>query len=102
VLSRSALDEVAREIRLSAAGKVPPIRIPVRIQQTVDIPKLTLGPIQLDAASLSLKASVSQVLTGTDRLWISIHFEPGDFVKTPAPPAAVKAPAAPRKKAVTP
>lgn len=102
VLSGSALDEVAREIRVSAAAKVPAIRIPVKVQQQVDIPKLTLGPIQLEAASLPLQAAVSQVMTGTDRLWISIRFQPGEFVKTDRPKApAAKAPAAPRKKAVT-
>lgn len=90
VLSKDALDEVAREVRLSAAGKLPSIKIPVKIQQNVEIPKLTLGPIQLEAASLSLQASVSQVMTGTDRLWISIHFEPGEFVKTGAKKALTR------------
>jgi hypothetical protein len=101
MLSKTALDEVAREIRISAATKIPALRIPVKVQQKVEIPRLTLGPIRIDAASLPLQAAVSQVMTGTDRLWISIRFQPGEFVKTPAPRAA-KAPAAPRKKAVTP
>jgi hypothetical protein len=81
VLSRDALDELSREVRVAAAAKMPVVRIPVKIQQDINIPTLTLGPIEIEAASLALKASVSQVMTGTDRLWISIHFEPGEFVK---------------------
>lgn len=92
VVSRAALDEVAREIRLAIAPQLPSIQMPIQVQQTVEVPRLVLGPVRLDAASMPLTATVSQVMVGDRRLWIAIHVEAGDFVKTaapaPAPPPA--------------
>lgn len=105
VVSKAALDEVAREIRLAVSDRLPTLQIPVKVQREVDVPALTIGPVRLDAARLPLRAAVSQVITGNARLWIAIRFEPGDFVKTgKKAPAASPAttPAAAPKQAVTP
>ena len=88
VLSGAALDEVARRVRLEIEGRLPSIRIPVKIQQSVDLPAITTGPVRVDGARMPLRVAVSQVLAGQGKLWISIHFQASDLVKTAdAPPA---------------
>jgi len=81
VLGGAALDELARAARLRVAEGLPAISIPVSVQQTVEIPRASAGPVRLDAASLPLTASVSRVLASGGLLWIGIHLEPGDFVR---------------------
>ena len=79
VLSRGVLEELARSLRLHIAGQLPPIRIPIKVQQTIDFPPMKAGPIRLDAASLPLQVSVSRVVAGLGRLWISVQIRAGEF-----------------------
>ena len=82
LMSGSTLDELARMIRLQLEGQLPPIQIPVKVQQSIDLPAVTNGPVRIDGASMPIAANVSQVLAGQGRLWVAIHFQPGDLVKT--------------------
>jgi len=82
ILSEDALDELARSLRVEIADRVPVIQIPIKVQQTLHLPSVQAGPIRLEAASLSLQASVSRVVAGRGRLWIGIRINPGEFVKT--------------------
>lgn len=87
VLSGSTMDEVARLVRLQIKDQLPPIQIPVKVQQSIDLPAVTHGPVRIDGARMPLQVAVSQVVAGQGRLWIAVHFQPGDFVKTgDAPP----------------
>lgn len=86
LLSGATLDEMARSIRLKIEGRLPRVQIPIRVQQTVDLPAITKGPVRIDGASLPLKVTVSQVMAVRGRLWVALHFEPGRMTKTaPAP-----------------
>lgn len=82
VLSGAALDELARRARLEVAGRLPSITIPVKVQQTIDVPRVVAGPVRIEAASLPLQVSVSRVSAGRGRLWIGFHFEPGEFQRS--------------------
>jgi len=87
VLSGATLDELARRVRLEIRGRLPSIKIPVKVQQSIDLPAVTHGPVRIDGARMPLQVAVSEVLAGQGKLWISIHFQPGDLVKTAdAPP----------------
>jgi hypothetical protein len=98
-LSDAALDELARAVRLKLQGKLPPIQIPVKVQQAIDLPAVTEGPVRIDGASMPLQASVSTVFAGQGRLWVGLAVRPGDFVKTKdAPPEATPAPSPRAKK----
>lgn len=77
-LRGSALDEIGRAIRLEIADKLPRVQVPVRVQQTIDLPAVTRGAVRIDAASLPLAVSVSQVTPVRGRLWIGLHLEPGE------------------------
>lgn len=87
-VSGSALDEVGRMIRVRIKGELPPVQIPVDVQQTIDLPAVTRGPVRIDGAKLPLKVAVSQVVAVRGTLWIAVRFEPGAVVKTADAPAA--------------
>jgi len=87
ILSGSTMDEAARLVRLQIKDQLPPIQIPVKVQQSIDLPAVTNGPVRIDGARMPLQVAVSQVTAGQGRLLIGVHFQPGDFVKTgDAPP----------------
>jgi len=88
LFSGETLDEVARMIRLQLADELPPIQIPVMVQQSIELPAVTNGPVRIDGARMPIAVNVSQVLAGQGRLWVAIHFQPGDLVKTKDAPEA--------------
>jgi hypothetical protein len=88
LLSGAALDEVARTIRLRLADELPPIQIPVKVQQSIELPAITTGPVRIDGASMPIAANVSNVFAGQGRLWVAIHFVPGELTKTQDAPEA--------------
>ena len=71
MLSGSTLDEVGRMIRLQIKDKLPEIQIPVKVQQSIELPAVTQGPVRLDGARMPLQVAVSQVLAGQGILWIA-------------------------------
>jgi len=87
-LSGSTMDEVGRMVRLQLTDRLPAIQIPVKVQQSIDLPAVTSGPVRIDGARMPLEVVVSQVLAGQGLLWISVHFKPGDLVKTADAPEA--------------
>jgi hypothetical protein len=62
--------------------------IPVKVQQGIDLPAVTRGPVRIDGARMPLQVAVSQVVAGQGRLWIAVHFQPGGVVKTKDAPEA--------------
>lgn len=78
-LSGETLDELARRVRIETGRQLPEVRIPVAVQQAIDLPAVTDGVVRLAAARLPLAASISQVVAARGRLWISVHVVPGAF-----------------------
>jgi hypothetical protein len=81
LLSGSTLDDVARLVRIEVATQLPPIEIPVRVQQDINIPAITDGPVRIHGARLPVRASVSRVFAANKRLWIGLHVEVGRMGK---------------------
>jgi len=82
LMSGATLDEVGRMVRLQIKNALPEIQIPVKVQQSIELPAVTRGPVRLEGARMPLQVAVSQVLAGQGILWIAVHFQPGDLVKT--------------------
>jgi hypothetical protein len=82
-LSGSTVDELARRVRLQLADRLPVIQIPVKIEQSVDLPAVTEGPVRLHGASMPLAVSVAEVAAGQGVLWIAIRVVPGELVPAP-------------------
>lgn len=78
-LSGAAIDEVARRIRLGLREHLPAISIPVKVQQQIEFPAVSDGPVNLAGARMPLEVGVSQVLAARGRLWVSLHVAPGAF-----------------------
>jgi len=99
LLSGSTLDELSRTVRLQLDGKLPPIQIPVKVQQSIVLPAVTDGPVRIEGASMPLQVAISRVFAGQNRLWIGLSVQPGDFVKTkdatPRPSGSPEATASP-------
>lgn len=87
-LSGSTRNELGRLIRLKIKDYLPQVEIPLRVQPTIDIPAVTRGPVRIEGASLPLKVAVSQVTAVRGRLWVALHFEPGEMTKTADAPDA--------------
>ncbi len=88
ILSGAALDELARIVRLRIEEQLPPVQIPIKVQESIELPAVTTGPVRIDGARMPLQVAVSQVVAGQGTLWISVHLQPGDLVKTADAPAA--------------
>lgn len=99
-MGRSVVEQLVRD-NLSLIGEsVPPIVIPVSVEQGIAIPGLGEGPVSVEPGTLPLSAAVANTLSFEGRLWIAIEIEAGPW--QPAgkgaprgqPAEAAKAPAA--------
>ncbi len=84
VLSGVALDEMARTLRVELSGRLPPIVIPIKVEQRIELPALMTGPVRIDGASMPLEVSVTQVLAVGGTLWVAVRVEAGNFQKAGA------------------
>lgn len=60
---------------------VPPVRIPVGVEQGIDLPGISGGPATVPAGHLPLDASVTRVLPLSGRLWVMIGVRSGGWRK---------------------
>jgi hypothetical protein len=78
-LGGETLNDLGRGVRLQLAARVPLIEIPVKIEQAIDLPAVTDGPVLIRGASLPLAVSVSDVVAGQGVLWMAIEVVPGQM-----------------------
>jgi hypothetical protein len=82
VLGGGVLNTLAQTIRQQLDGRLPGLTIPVKVERAIELPSIADGPVRIQGATLPLRVAVSQVLAGQERLWVAVHFEPGEFAKT--------------------
>jgi len=78
-LSGATLEDVARLVRLELSPRLPTLRIPVKVQEAIEFPAVTDGPVRIDGARMPLEVAVSQVLAARGRLLASVKVTPGAF-----------------------
>ncbi len=78
-LSAGTVDELARLVRQQIQGSVPDVEIPVTIEQKIDLPSVTQGPVRVQGGTLPLEVAVAQVFAGSGRLWVAVDIVPGAF-----------------------
>jgi hypothetical protein len=88
LISGSSMDEIARRLRLAIENKLPAVRIPVKLEQAIELPVVDEGPVRVAGARLPIDVAVDRVFAGQGRLWVAIRFKPGEFTKTTDPPEA--------------
>ncbi len=76
-LNERGLDELTLDIRSQLGAGLPSLEIPVQIQQRLELPALTSGPLLTHGAVMSLRATVTRVVAGRGTLWIGVRVEPG-------------------------
>jgi hypothetical protein len=86
-----SLDELARAVRKELEGRLPLVRIPVKIERGVELPSVSDGPVQIQGARMPLEVAVADVFAGNGRLWVAVRVVPGDLVKTGGSPAPASA-----------
>jgi len=85
LLGEGVRNSLARTIRHQIDGQLPGLTIPVKVEQDIELPSVTDGPVRIQGVSMPLGVAVSRVLAGQGRLWVAVHVEPGKFTKTGAP-----------------
>ena len=79
------LDELARVVRKRLEGHVPEVPIPVKIEQGIELPSVTDGPVLIQGARMPLEVAVADIFAGGGLLWVAVKVVPGELVKTSAP-----------------
>lgn len=80
---------------------VPPIRIPVGIENGVDLPGIFGPPVTIPAGHMPFDAQVSRVLPLSGRLWAMVHVTTTGWQKATPTPTPTSTPT-PTPKAVKP
>jgi hypothetical protein len=83
-----SLDELGRVVRKQLAGRLPEVQIPVKIEQGIELPSVTDGPVLIQGARMPLEVAVADVFAGSGLLWVAVRVVPGELVKTGAPSPA--------------
>lgn len=89
-IAGGSLNELARTVRMQIAPHLPSLQIPVKIEQSVELPSVTDGPVRIQGARMPLEVSVADVLAGQGVLWVAIKVVPGEMTKvsSASPPAS--------------
>ncbi len=86
-LGADALDNLVRAHLSVIEGVIPPIEIPVQLEQSVTIGGLTEGAVVAKPGALPLDISVRDVLPVNQRLWVLLQAKAGPWQVASAPPA---------------
>jgi hypothetical protein len=97
-----SLDELSRTVRRQLEGRVPAVQIPVKIEQGIELPSITDGPVLIQGARMPLEVAVADVFAGGGLLWVAVKVVPGELVKTAAPPAEGESKAAAKPETAPP
>ena len=81
-IGKGSLDELARTVRKQLEGHVPEVQIPVKIEQGIELPSVTKGPVLIQGARMPLEVAVADVFAGGGLLWVAVKVVPGELVKT--------------------
>jgi hypothetical protein len=89
----SVVDQLAGRNLEALQERVPPVAIPVRLQQNLAIDGLGDGPVQVDPGDLPVQVSVARVIPLSGRLWVLLDVKAGPWRPraSPAPPAVPSA-----------
>jgi hypothetical protein len=94
-IGKTVIERLAREDMSAIENVVPPIEIPVRVEQGLTVAAFKEGPVSAPPGRLPFAASVGRVTTLNGRLWIGLDLRVGPWARggAPAPsPAPEKRP----------
>ncbi len=88
VLKIGKLAGLGSVFRTALQNLIPRISIPVETEQEVVLPAVTEGPVRVDGATMRIQSIVSGVFAGLGQLFVALHVQLGEPVRTipPSPP----------------
>lgn len=78
-LAQAALESLVRENLDSIQDLIPPLEVPVHLDERVAIPGFDEGPVSVKGGALAVKAKVSHVLYANQRMWVLIDAGIGEW-----------------------
>jgi hypothetical protein len=79
-----SLNELARTVRKRLEPRLPVVQIPVKIEQSIELPSVTHGPVLIQGACMPLEVSVAEVFAARGVLWVAVRVVPGELAKIAA------------------
>ncbi len=87
-LGKGVIEELLRNNLQTLQARFPPLEVPVRLDEVIEIPGTRDGPVTTIPGRLPLHASVAQVVPLGQRLWVLLDATAGPWEAQPAPEAA--------------
>jgi hypothetical protein len=84
-MGSDVLENVVRGNLDSLSGLLPGLEIPVTLEESIPIPGLRAGVVQVKAGSLPLKMGLAEVIPVRERLWILLDVSAGPWMAAGAP-----------------
>jgi hypothetical protein len=76
---RRLAESLGRERMDELTGLVPPVEIPIRVEESVGTDGFEEGPVSVRAGALPMRASVARVLALQGRLWVVLDVAAGPW-----------------------
>lgn len=76
-----SLNELARTVRKRLEPHLPVVQIPVKIEQGIELPSVTSGPVRIQGARMPLEVAVADVFAARGVLWVAVRVVPGELTK---------------------
>jgi hypothetical protein len=94
-LGKNLVEDAVRTHLDVIEGTIPPLEVPVALEEGVEFRGLEDGPVQVGAGRLPLEFALSRVVPVNERLWLLVNAAAGEWVPRPAAsPDAAPAPPA--------
>ena len=90
-LASDALDGLLRANAVMIQDAIPPVEVPVHLEQSIKIGGLTEGAVVAKPGALPLHIAVSHVIPVNERLWVLLQAKAGPWQPAAAAPAAATA-----------
>jgi hypothetical protein len=92
-LGKNLVEDAVRANLDTLEESIPPLEVPVALEEGVEFGGLKDGPVQVGAGRLPLEFGLSRVVPINERLWLLVHaaagqWEPASAAKPTATPAA--------------
>ena len=84
---KALVDVLSAERMERLRNLVPPVEIPVALDQQIAINGFGEGPVQVNPGTLPVQARVARVLALSGRLWVMLEVSVGQWVEATAKPS---------------
>ncbi len=84
-VAKNLVEDAVRANLSAIEGWIPPLEIPVLLEEEVEFGGLSEGPVRVGPGRLPLKLALSHVVPVNERLWLLVKAAAGEWESRPAP-----------------